>query len=119
MAPTIFAHKGVAWKSNPPGAPHHGGSWEALVRSVKRVQYHILGSRGVTEEVLGITHCLIEQALNSRPITSVSADSRDLEALTPNQFLHGQHATIHTLSFALTWGALRPQEKVRASAFVC
>ena len=45
MAPTIFAHKGVTWKLNPPGAPHHGGSWERLVRSVKRVLYDILGSR--------------------------------------------------------------------------
>ena len=26
MAPTIFAHKGVAWNFNPPGAPHHGCS---------------------------------------------------------------------------------------------
>ena len=93
MAPTIFAHKGVTWKFNPPGAPHHGGSWERLVRSVKRVLYDILGSRRVTEEVLGTTLCLVEQALNSRPITSVSTDSRELEALTPNHFLLGQHAT--------------------------
>ena len=49
-APTIFAHKGVTWKFNPPGAPHHGGSWECLVRSVKRVLYDILSSRRVTEE---------------------------------------------------------------------
>ena len=86
MAPTIFAHKGVTWKFNPPGAPHHGGSWERLVRSVKRVLYDILGSRRVTEEVLGTTLCLVEQALNSRPITPVSHDSRELEALTPNYF---------------------------------
>ena len=31
MAPTIFAHKGVTWKFNTPGAPHHGDSWECLV----------------------------------------------------------------------------------------
>ena len=93
MAPTIFAHKGVTWKFNPPGAPHHGGSWERLVRSVKRVLYDILGSRRVTEEVLGTTLCLVEQALNSRPVTPVSTDSRELEALTPNHFLLGQHAT--------------------------
>ena len=93
MAPTIFAHKGITWKFNPPGAPHHGGSWERLVRSVKRVLYDILGSRRVTEEVLGTTLCLVEQALNSRPITSVSTDSRELEALTPNHFLLRQHAT--------------------------
>ena len=59
MAPTIFVHKGVAWKFNPPGAHHHGGSWERLVRSVKRVLYEILGSRRVTEKPLGTTLCLV------------------------------------------------------------
>ena len=93
IAPTIFAHTVVAWKFNPPGAPHHGGSWERLVRSVKRVVYDILGSRLVTEELLGTTPCLVEQALNSRSITPVSTDSRELDALTPNHFLLGQHAT--------------------------
>ena len=93
MAPITFAHKGVTWKFNPPGAPHHGGSWERLVRSVKRVLYDILGSRRATEGVLGTKLCLVEQALNSRPITPVSTDSSELEALTPNHFLLGQHAT--------------------------
>ena len=93
MAPTVFALKGVAWKFNPPGAPHHGSSWEHLFRSVKRVLYDILGSRRVTEEVLGTMFCLVEQALSSRPITPVSTDSRDLEALPPNHFLLGQDAT--------------------------
>ena len=116
MASTIFAHKGVAWNFNPPGAPHHGGSWERLVGSVKRVLYDILGSRRVTEAVLGTILCLVEQVLNSRSITLVSTDSRELEALTPNHFLLGQHAT---LSFAFTWGALQLQEKVLASAVVC
>ena len=93
MAPTIFAHKSVAWKFNPPGAHHHGGSWERLVRSVKRVLYEILGRARVTENALGTTLCLIEQALNSRPIIPISTDSRELEALTPNHFLllPGEH----------------------------
>ena len=43
--------------------------------------------------MLGTTLCLVEQALISRPIFPVSNDSRELEALTPNQFLLGQHAT--------------------------
>ena len=88
MASTNFAHKSVAWRFNPSGAPHHGGSWERLVRSVTRVLYDILGSRRITEEVLGTTLCLVEQALNSSP---VSTDSRETEALTPNHFLLGQH----------------------------
>ena len=92
-APTIFSHKAVNWKFNPPGASHHGSSWKRLVRSLKRVLYDILGSRRVTEEVLGTALCLVEQALNSRPITPVSTDSRALEALTPNHFLLGQHGT--------------------------
>ena len=117
MAPTNFAHKGVTWKFNPPGAPHHGGSWERRVRSVKRMLYGFLGSRRVTEEVIGTTLCLVEQALNSRPITPVSTDIRELKALNPKPIF--ARTTCHKLSFAFTWGALRPQEKVRASAVVC
>ena len=45
---------------------------------MKRVLYGILGGRRVTEEVLGTTLCLVEQALNSRPITPVSTDSREI-----------------------------------------
>ena len=43
--------------------------------------------------MLGTTLCLVEQASNSRPITPVSTDSRELEALTPNHFLLGQNST--------------------------
>ena len=64
---------GVAWKFNPPGAPQRGGSWE---RRVRKMLYGILGSRRVTEKVKGITLFLVEQALNSRPRTPFSTDSR-------------------------------------------
>ena len=33
--------------------------------------------------------CFVEQLLNSRPLTPVSSDVQDLEALTPNHFLFG------------------------------
>ena len=48
LAPADFVQKGHNWKFNPPSAPHHGGSWERLVRSVKRVLYDTLGNRRVT-----------------------------------------------------------------------
>ena len=46
-----LAHKSIKWKLNPPSAPHHGGIWERLVRSFKRVLYTVLGTRRLTDEV--------------------------------------------------------------------
>ena len=88
-----LAHKGIKWRFNPLSAPHQGGIWESLVRSFKRVLYTILGTRRLTEEVLHTTFCLVENALNSRPSTPVSADPSDLNAITPNHFLLGEYST--------------------------
>ena len=88
-----LAHKGVKWRFNPPSAPHQGGIWERLVRSFKRVLYTILGTRRLLDEVLHTTFCLVDNALNSRPLTPVSADPCDLNAITPNHFLLGEHST--------------------------
>ena len=87
------AHKGIKWRFNPPSAPHQGGIWERLFRGFKRVLNTILGTRHLTDEVLNTTFCLVEYALNSRPLMSVSADSSDLGAITPNHFLLGNQAT--------------------------
>ena len=81
--------KGIKWKFNPPSAPHHGGVWESLVRSFKHVFYAVSGNRRLTDEVLTTTFCLVEQCLNARPITPVSPEATDLDALTPNHFLLG------------------------------
>ena len=51
--------------------------------------YAVLGNRSVTEDVLSTTMCLVEQTLNARPLTPVSSDATDLEAITPNNFLLG------------------------------
>ena len=52
--------------------------------------FAILGNRRLTLPVLTTTMCLVEQTLNARPLTSVSDDPEDLEALTPNHFLLGR-----------------------------
>ena len=88
-----LAQNGIKWRLNPPNAPHQGGIWERLVCSFKRVLYTILGTRRLTEEVLNTTFCLVEYALNSRPVTPVNADPSDLGAITPNHFLLGNQAT--------------------------
>ena len=46
-------------------------------------------NRSVTEDVLSTTMCIFEQSLNAKPLTAVSSDVNDLEALTPNHFLLG------------------------------
>lgn len=35
-------HRGVQWSFNPPGASHHGGEWERLIRSVRKVLHSVL-----------------------------------------------------------------------------
>ena len=85
-----LAQKQIKWKFNPPGAPHFGGVWERMVRSCKKAMMAIVGNRTLTDDVLFTTMCLVEQILNSRPLTSVSDDPEDLEALTPNHFLLGR-----------------------------
>ena len=80
----------MKWKFNPPGAPHFGGIWERLVRSCKKAMIAVLDGRSLTDDVLITTMCLVEQTLNARPLTSVSDDPDDLEALTPNHFLMGR-----------------------------
>ena len=80
----------IIWKFNPPGAPHFGGIWERLVRSCKKAMFAMLGNRRLTFPLLATTMCLVQQTLNARPLTPVSDDPEDLEALTPNDFLLGR-----------------------------
>ena len=74
-----FCHKGLAWKFNTQSAPQHGGAWERLVRSTRRVFNDTLGTRKLTEEVLITTFCLVKQSLNNHPLTPVSSDPKNLE----------------------------------------
>ena len=84
-----LAQKQIKWKFNHPGAPHFG-VWERMVRSCKKTMMEMVGNRTMTDDVLSATMCLVEQILNSRPLTSVSDDPEDLEALTRNHFLLGR-----------------------------
>ena len=84
-----LVQQGIRWKFNPPAAPHFGGVWERLVRSCKKAMYAVLRNRSITEDVLSTTMCLVEQMLNTRPLTPVSSDVNDLESTTPNHFLLG------------------------------
>ena len=82
----------IEWHFNPPAAPHFGGLWERLVKSVKRAMYAVLSQKHVvlTDEVLNTVMIETEALLNSRPLTAASDDVNDLNALTPFHFLIGR-----------------------------
>ena len=67
-----------------------GGVWERLVRSCKKALDVVLQNQVLTDEVLLTAITEVESLVNSRPLTEVSSDADDLEALTPNHFLIGR-----------------------------
>ena len=79
----------VDWRFNPPAASHMGGVWERMVRSVKTALKTVVGRQTLTDEVLVTVFAEVEHMINSRPLTHVSSDPADPEALTPNHFLLG------------------------------
>ncbi|XP_065083280.1 uncharacterized protein LOC135705459 [Ochlerotatus camptorhynchus] len=80
------------WTFNPPAAPHMGGVWERLVRSVKEALTALDDGRRLTDEILQTAIVEAEDIINSRPLTYVSQQSDEAEALTPNHFLRGASA---------------------------
>ena len=86
----------IEWHFNPPSASHMGGTWERMIRSVRNVLAGLLEEHGTRLDVesLHTLMCEVEAILNSRPITTVSSDPQDPEALTPNHILTGKTQVI-------------------------
>ncbi|KAK2564468.1 hypothetical protein P5673_011910 [Acropora cervicornis] len=80
----------VPWHFNRPSSLHFGGAWECLVQSAKRVLKAVVGKQCVNDEMLLTFMAEVESLMNGRPLTHVSTDYRDEEALTPNHFLLGR-----------------------------
>ena len=77
----------IAWQFNTPSAPHTGGIFERMIRSAKTAFYAIAKQKDLNDEELNTTFIIVEGILNSRPLTTVSNDPRDLSPLTPASFL--------------------------------
>ncbi|XP_068757566.1 uncharacterized protein [Montipora capricornis] len=73
----------VKWVFNPPAGSHHGGVWERCIRTVNA----ICKEQTMDDQALSTLMCEVETIINGQPITKVSDDPNNFEALTPNHLL--------------------------------
>jgi hypothetical protein len=83
----FLRERSVEWRFNPPAASHMGGVWERQIRTVRKVLDGVTKQQTMDDEGLATLMCLVESIINSRPLTTVSDDVKDLEPLTPNHLL--------------------------------
>ncbi|XP_037300978.1 uncharacterized protein LOC119191187 [Manduca sexta] len=98
------SRRAIRWRFIPPGAPFMGGAWERLVRSVKTALTTVLHEQRPHEETLSTLLTEVEFTVNSRPLTHVSVNPEDPEALTPNHFLLGCQGPLVTPNFPAEHG---------------
>ncbi|KAK0135606.1 Proteoglycan 4 [Merluccius polli] len=84
---SAFLEDGMQWSFNPPAASHHGGAWERIIRMIRQILTSVLHQQTLNDESFHTVLCEVEAILNDRPITKISGDHNDLEALTPNHIL--------------------------------
>ena len=85
--------KGIQWEFNPPNSPHRGGVWERIVGLFKKHLAGISSGHVLHFDVFNTIVTEVEGILNRRPLTQLSTDSKDVEALTPNHILSPATAT--------------------------
>ena len=76
----------IIWKFNLPTASNQG-VWERCIREVGKVLKALVKEQILDDESLSTLLCEVESIVNSRPLTTMSSDSKHLEPLTPNHLL--------------------------------
>ena len=86
----LFVNDHTGWCFNPPAAPHMGGKWESVVKSLKHHLRRTISETVLTYEEFSTLLTQVEAMLNSRPLEPLSDDPDDISTLTPAHFLIGQ-----------------------------
>ena len=106
--------RGSRWKFIPPKAPWQGGFYERLIGVIKGCLKKTLFKKRVGIEDLYTIVAEVESRVNNRPLTYVSDDIDELEALTPSHLNCGRRlksvpSVTHTLDqWFLNFFASRP-----------
>ena len=78
----------IEWVFNPPFASHHGGCFERLIRTARKVLCAVLTPNArLTDDILQTALCEVENIMNSRPLVPASSDIDDCDPITPNHLL--------------------------------
>ena len=77
----------IRWHFSPPASSHRNGVVERMVRSAKTIMRSLVCSKSLTDFSLITAMTGVERILNDRPLTPLTDDADDLNALTPNSIL--------------------------------
>lgn len=80
----------IKWHFIPPRSPHVGGLWEAAIRLAKYHLKRTLQNQLLSYEDFNTLLVQVESLINSRPLTPLTDDPTNYEAITPGHFLIGQ-----------------------------
>ena len=83
---TALRQKEIEWTFNPPGASHMGGSWERIIRTVRKILMVLIPKYTVTDDLLHTILLEVEEMVNSRPLC-LSLEPGSNVPLTPNHLL--------------------------------
>ena len=86
---TCLRQKGIQWEFIPSYAPAQGRAWEAVVKQIKIILQRTLDASTHKPSLMELlTFCSnAVRVVNARPITALSDDPRDCEAVTPASLL--------------------------------
>ena len=90
-------YRGINWVRIPPYAASQAGSWESMVKLIKRALVQVMGEARRKPSLIELQTYVSDaiRIVNDRPLTTLSDKPNDLKPLTPSCFL-GQNLAPNT-----------------------